>query len=300
MRIAVTGGAGFIGHHVVARLLRSGHEVVVLDNLQRGSFARPGLEGAALVTGDIRDRETCAKVLVGAEAVIHLAAQANVVGSSTNPAYAFETNVNGTWNVGMAACHAGVKHLIFASSREVYGEPACLPVHESAQLHSKNLYGATKIAGETALSALPAVGPGVSVLRLANVIGHGDSGRVIPNWLEALEAERPLTLFGGEQELDFVPVETVVQAICVLLEQGPQLLPINIGSGTSFPIAEVAERILALRPGRSSVQRLPGREIEVLRFRADTGRMRKLLGIEPPPDPLEGLAGMLNREPQWA
>jgi UDP-glucose 4-epimerase len=289
MRVLVTGGAGFIGHHLVAALLKDGQDVVVLDNLRRGSFERPGLAGAALIQGDIRCSEDCEAAARDCDAAVHLAAQANVMGSADDPGYAFETNVTGTWNVARACIAAGVRQLVFSSSREVYGEPQELPVSEATPFAPKNVYGATKVAGEALLSALAGPAFGVSVLRLSNVIGRGDSGRVLPLWLEAGREGRALQLFGGEQEIDFVPVETVVRAIRRVLEAGTVDGPVNIGGGRSFALAEVAERVASLFAARPAIERVPARAIEVRRFRADVTRMRDVLGIEPPEDPLNGL-----------
>lgn len=298
MRVLVTGGAGFIGHHLVAALTNAGHEVVVLDNLKRGSFERPGLSGATLIERDIRSAADCAAAVRGCDAVVHLAAQANVMGSADDPAYAFETNVTGTWNVARASIAAGVEQFVFSSSREVYGEPDELPVSETAGFAPKNVYGATKVAGEALLSVLAADGFGVSVLRLSNVIGRGDSGRVLPLWLDAAREGQPLRLFGGEQEIDSVPVATVVAAVRKVLELGRLNGPVNIGGGRSFALAEVAERVAELFPTRTTIERVPARAIEVRRFRAGIQRMREQLGIEPPDDPLAGLESFATDEIQ--
>jgi nucleoside-diphosphate-sugar epimerase len=291
MRVAVTGGAGFIGHHVVSVLVARGHSVVVLDNLRRGSFERPGLDRAMLIDGDIRDETACRSAFAGADAVVHLAAQANVMGSQADADYAFTTNVAGTWAVARAAAAAGARHLIFASSREVYGEPETFPVAESAPLRAKNLYGATKVSGEAILGALPGGMPNVSILRLANVVGTGDCDRVVPRWVAAARCGRPLVLYGGEQVLDFVPVATVVEAVLRLLELGPTGAPINVGSGRPTTLRELATRVLADVRADAGIEIRPPRAIEVTRFVADTTRLKNVLGVSSPEDPLAGLAG---------
>lgn len=294
MRVLVTGGAGFIGHHLVSRLLHGGHDVVVLDDLSRGHADR--IEGGQLVFGDIRQRADCDRAMTGCDAVVHLAAQSNVMGSQSDPSRTFETNVTGTWNVARAAAEAGVRHLVFASSREVYGEPATLPVSEETPFAPRNLYGASKVAGEALLSTLPGSTPAVSILRLGNVIGSGDSGRVLPLWLAAAQSGQPLTLFGGQQVLDFVPVELVCEAFTRAVERGPLARPVNVASGRGITLVQLAARIQSLFAEMPpKVEVLPAREVEVTKFTADVTRMRSDLGLEPPQDPLGCLVVMAAR-----
>jgi len=286
MKVLVTGGAGFIGHHLVNQLLEAGDEVVVLDNLVRGSFERPELAGAELVLGDIRDADACARAVIGCDSVVHLAAQSNVMGSEADPELTASTNVEGTRKIATAARSGGVSHLIFASSREVYGEPRWLPVVESAPLCGKNAYGTSKVAAEALLRDIETDRFAVSVLRFANVIGRGDSGRVLPLWLTAAREGQPLVLYGGRQVMDFVPVATAVEAITRLVHGGPVTGPINIGSGKQTTLIDLAS---AIRDSFGSETRLdvqPARDVEVSRFQADVTRMRNLLGIEPPDYPL--------------
>lgn len=294
MRVLVTGGAGFIGHHLVGRLIREGHEVVVLDNLRRGSFERPELSGAILRPGDVRDEDDCIHAARDCELIFHLAAQSNVMGSESDPDYTFRTNVAGTWNVLQAARAACVRRIVFASSREVYGDQQLLPVAENRPLVARNLYGASKIAGEAILRSNSCRGTDVSVLRFANVIGPGDSGRVVPRWLNAALAGRPLVVYGGEQIMDFVPAGVAVEALLRASEAGCPVGPINVGSGTATPLLDLASRILEIARSESRLEILPGRDAEVTRFVADVGRMRNELGIDPPADPLESLSEILE------
>lgn len=290
MRIAVTGGAGFIGQHLTAALLDAGHAVAVLDTGRSRAGAPPALAGATLTRGDIRDPAVCREAFAGCDAVVHLAAQSTVMGSEQDPEACFATNVLGSWHVIEAARAAGARHVVFASSREVYGEPAALPVREDAPLRAKNAYGASKIAGEALLAARADAQLGVSLLRLANVIGPGDRGRVVPRWIAAARAGEPLTLFGGTQQMDFVPVDTVVACFARTLERGPLDGPVNVGSGRTTTLHELAERIVSAFASRSAVMAHPPRGPEVTRYCADVTRMRTVLGIEPPQDPLARLA----------
>jgi UDP-glucose 4-epimerase len=291
-RVVVTGGAGFIGSHLVDRLLNTPQvEVVVLDNLSRGQLsnvaqhsAEPRLE---LIHGDIRDPDAVATAIRGASVVYHLAAQSTVMGGVTDAEYTFTTNTVGTFNVLRAAARYGVSRLIFASSREVYGEPIDLPVDEESPLLAINSYGASKIAGEAYCRAFRReFGLQTAILRLANVYGPRDVGRVIPLWVNQALDGHDLEVFGGKQVIDFVWVGQIVDALLrAAAFEGP--LPIiNVGSGTGTRIVDLARRILRLaeRQGRLGLQ--PARPMEVTRYIAKVERMQQLLRIEPPLDPL--------------
>lgn len=293
MRVLVTGGAGFIGHHLVGRLLTDGDAVVVLDNLSRGSFARPELAGAKCIRGDIREPGACAEAVAGCDAVVHLAAVSNVMGSQSDPALTISTNVDGTKNVAQAAARASVPHLVFASSREVYGEPDHLPVRESEPLCGKNAYGASKVAAEQFLQDMDG-DVSVSILRFTNVIGSGDSGRVVPLWIAAAREGRPLVVYGGRQIIDFVPVSTAVEAVVRVLRRGGVDKPVNVGSGkqtTLFDLASVIRRSARLE---TRIDVRPTRAIEVTRFQADVTRMHCLLGITPAANPLSTVAELVG------
>lgn len=293
MRVVVTGGAGFIGHHLVRELLARGARVAVIDNLSRGTFERAELAGAELIVGEVSNAPLCRSVLEGADAVVHLAAQSQVMSSELDPQYTFQANVEGAWTVASEARCAGVRHVVFASSREVYGNPQRLPVPETAPLAPHNLYGASKVAAEVLLMRMPGIP--VSVLRLSNVIGAGDGGRVVPRWIEAARSGTPLTVFGGAQVLDLIPVEVAVAGFLRLLDRGPISNPINIGSGVQTPILQLARRILEMTDSTSRVICAPAREAEVDRFCADTRRMREVLQLEPPRDPVASIAEWWQR-----
>ena len=296
MKILVTGGAGFIGAHLVAASVAAGDEVVVLDNLRRGVRAK--LSGdVRLIEGDIRDRDTVALAMRGVGRVYHLAAQSNVLGAVTDTDYSFTSNVVGTYNVLVAAREAGVERVIFTSSREVYGEVERLPVSEDRPMDPKNAYGASKVAGEVYCRTFQnTYGLDVSVLRLANVYGAGDRDRVIPIWLDRARRGEDLELYGGAQVLDLVPVALVVAALRCTAEAPLGGRVVNVGSGVGTPLRDLADRIARLPSREVGLRVLPARSIEVTRFVADVARMRGLLGLEPPADPLEGLTALWTEE----
>lgn len=287
MKIMVTGGAGFIGTHLVESLLASGdHEVVVLDNLHARRSLRAALARAVeFRRDDIRDLDALQKAFGGCEVVFHLAAQSNVAGSLEDPDYSFTSNVAGTYNVLRAASQAGVRRVVFTSSREVYGEPEVLPAAETAPRRPNSPYGASKAAGEMYCQFYARENE-VTVVRLANVYGAGDYGRVIPLFLGSALRGDPLVVYGGEQLLDFVAVATVVRAL-ERIGLGPFVAgPLNIGSGTGTTLQELGNRIIAAAGSRSRVTIGPRRPCEVMRYIADIGRAQAAIGLERPADPL--------------
>lgn len=297
MSVLVTGGAGFIGRHLVAALVADGAEVVVLDNLHRGERAAlaPFEQSGALrfVDGDVRDRAAVAAAMAGVEVVYHLAAQSNVLGAVTDLDYSFTTNVVGTYNVLAAARAAGVGRVVFSSSREVYGEVEQVPVAEEQPLNPKNAYGASKAAGELYARVFQQGGDlAVSVLRLANVYGPGDRDRVLPIWLERARRGDDLELYGGAQVLDLVPVGLVVAALRRAADVDLDGQPINVGSGAGTSLRELAARVQGLPGVRVGTRVLPARAVEVTRFVAEVTRMRTVLGLEPPVDPLAELPAL--------
>jgi UDP-glucose 4-epimerase len=296
-KVLVTGGAGFIGAHLVARLVERGDEVVVIDNLKRASkekledHVRRGR--VRVVEGDIRRFDVLPGLVRGCEIVYHLAAQSNVMGAVDDPDYSITTNVLGTFNVLRSAAEAGAARVVFTSSREVYGDPASLPVAEDQPLLAKNPYGASKVAGEAYCRTFAATHDlRVEILRLANVYGPGDSGRVIPLWLMAAQAGRDLQVFGGEQVIDFLWVGTAVDALLFAADRGLPG-PVNIGSGRGTKILELAERVLTATQSNSKIARVAAREIEVAKFIVDTRLMRSL-GLQPEVDPLGHLAELVG------
>ena len=296
MNVLVTGGAGFLGSHLVDALVGRGDNVTVVDNLHRGTLTnlQGHLDAGRVIAlpHDIRDFGSLRRSIDGAEIVFHLAAQSNVMGAIQDPDYSFTTNVVGTFNVLKAAAETGVGRVVFASSREVYGEPESIPVPETAPLAPKGLYGASKMAGEAYCRAWRERGIECQVLRFANIYGPRDRERVIPLWAERASAGEPLVIYGGKQILDFVEVDLCVRALLAAAER-PISEPINVGTGVATRLPDLARCIISLAGGRSAVEVRPAREAEVVQFVADVTRMKELLGIESGGRSLDGLKDML-------
>lgn len=301
MRVLVTGGAGFIGSHLVSELLRAGNVVSVFDNLHRGHREALGdnLSRVTFIDSDVRNASAVRDAVRDTDVVYHLAAQSSVMTADTDSEYTLRTNVEGTRNVLEAAVAENVGRVVFTSSREVYGDPNSLPVSEAAPLNPKNTYGISKTHGEELCrefrDAFEQRGPEVVVLRLANVYGPGDRDRVLPIFLKNAREGRPLKLYGGQQVIDFVWIGTVTDAL-VRAGTGPRIDgPINIGSGKGTTVAELAERIVAGTGSKSPIEIAPTRDIEVSRFVADITRARQVLRLPAHDDPLFKLAEMIER-----
>jgi UDP-glucose 4-epimerase len=315
MSIMVTGGAGFIGRHLLARLCAdraafgSGDApITVLDNFHRSSAEGVGdvvATGAVrLVEADVRDEQALAQAMQGVEYVFHLAAQSNVMGAEDDPEYAYSSNVTGTHRVLQAARAAGARRVVLASSREVYGQPDSIPVAETETLAPKNTYGASKAAAEM-LCRVAAARGGLEVvaLRMANVYGPGDAGRVIPLWLDRAVRGEELLVYGGRQVMDLIWVGDIVNAL-IRAALAPRatfvsagLAPaesdaeagagffaaLNAGTGHGTRLSTLIEHIRALVDRPVAMRVLPARPAEVERFVADATLLRAVLGVRPDP-----------------
>ena len=293
MDCLVTGGAGFIGSHLVRRLLTlNTGRVRLLDNLTRAQSSLAELHRDSLdaIQGDIRNPSELRSAMMGCEIVFHLAAKATVMDCEQDPSDALSVNVGGTYNVLKTAQELGVRRVIVASSREVYGEPSELPVSENCPLLPKNAYGASKAAAEMYCSWFAAARLEVTVLRLSNVFGPGDSDRVIPRFIANARAGQSLTVYGGAQVIDFIWVGRAVDAF-IKAASPPYLRgSVNVASGVGVTILETAKRVLSSCGSDSRVNVLPARQAEVSRFVADIRRATRDLGLDRRDDPLAELA----------
>ena len=300
MKVFVTGAAGFIGSHLVDKLVEEGIDVIAHDSLYRGKLQNISghidKKKIDFWEGDIRSFDQVKRLMEGCEAVYHLAAQSNVMGAVSDMNYSFETNVIGTFNLLKAASENKIRRFIFTSSREIYGEAENLPVSEDHPAKAKNAYGVSKLAGEKYVSLFAEINAFETVLlRLANVYGSRDFNRVIPIFIDNIRNNQDIRIFGGRQIIDFVSVKIIIEILWQSLQNGAAInQPINIGSGIGTTLFQLAEKIMKETGANCSIQTLPARNEEVERYTADTNNMKRIFKIEIPEDPLYHLAEIIN------
>jgi len=297
MKVLVTGGAGFIGSHVVDACLSAGHDVSVLDDLSTGK--RENVNPAArLHVADLRDA-TAVNALVQSEApevIYHLAAKANVRESMTKPVLYAEVNIIGSLNLLEAARAHGCRKVVYASTGgAVYGEPQYLPADEDHPINPLDPYGASKHQVEHYLYLYRAnYGLDYTVLRFPNVYGprqdpFGEAG-VVAIWAhQMLNGTQPVINGSGEQERDFCYVGDIARANLLALDQGSGAI-INLGSGIGTPIIAVFRGLRAVTGSNCPEVHAPAKLGEVFRIYLKAERARELLGWEPQVSLEEGLA----------
>ncbi len=241
MKICVTGGAGFIGSHLVDRLVKEGHSVTVLDDLSTGRLENlAGVRSdVRFIEGDTRDEARIREAVDGAEVVYHQAALGSVPRSLEQPELVTDVNVFGTLRVLASARDAGSRRVVYASSSSVYGDSPTLPKVETMRMRPRSPYAASKCAAECYVGAFQAAyGLEGVALRYFNVFGprqRADSqyAAAIPLFIEAMRRGRPPTIHGdGEQTRDFTFVGDVVEALCLAgTEASEPAGPYNIGGG---------------------------------------------------------------------
>jgi UDP-glucose 4-epimerase len=294
-RILVTGGAGFIGSHLVDRLLMEGYEVVVFDNLSTGSLDNIPLKknkNLSFIKGDIRDGETVKKALKDIDAVFHEAALVSVVLSVKDPILSNAVNVDGTLNLLQSSVELGVRKFVFASSGAVYGKHSGPIRRESMRTFPSNPYGITKLAGENYAKAFYKLyGLETVCLRNFNVYGPRQSfsiencyGGVITLFFNRLLLNLPPIVYGdGEQSRDFVYVNDVVEANMLALNcKSASGECFNIGGGKETSVNKVSEilRTLLNKKDLKNVYEKP-RLGEERRDFADITKASSILGFHP-------------------
>jgi nucleoside-diphosphate-sugar epimerase len=301
MRYLVTGGAGFIGSHLVERLVREGAEVTVLDDLSTGrrEHIRAVRDRIRFLRGDAARLETCRRAMQGVDYVLHQAAVTSVPRSTRNPVAAHQANVTGTLNILLAAQEAKVRRVVFAGSTAAYGDATELPNHEALLPRPLSAYAASKLAGEAYCQAFWRThGLETVVLRYFNIFGPRQSleshyGAVVPLFIAAALRGEPSVIYGdGGQTRDFTFVTNVVEAnllACHAPAEQAVGAVFNIGCGTAASIRELRERIADLVGVEVEPLYDAARAGDVRHSLAAIDRAREQLGYSPTVNLEEGL-----------
>ena len=298
MKIVVTGGAGFIGSHVVDAYVAAGHEVAVIDNLSTGQASNVN-PAAQMHNLDIRDHEGVASALASfrPEVVNHHAAQSEVPKSVADPMYDASVNIVGGLNVLKASVDHGVRKLIFSSTGgALYGEPDVVPADEDHPVRPLSPYGTSKFSFEQYLGTfMRTFGLDYTVLRYANIYGPrqdfmAEEGRVIAIFASRMLAGKPVTIDGdGEQSRDMLHVADVVTANLAALDRGAGGT-YHVSTGIAVTINDLFRKLALITNYKLAAKHGPARKGDVYRIALDNSRARRDLGWEPRLQLEEGLS----------
>ena len=291
MKFLVTGGAGFIGSHIVDALVGNGDKVKVLDDFSSGQMENlsAALNKIGLIKGDIRDKGLVAKAVDGVDYVLHQAALRSVPKSLANPELYNDVNINGTLNILTAARGAKVKRVVIASSSSIYGEIDKLPEREDFLPQLISPYGLSKLAGEYYARIFSRIyGLETVSLRYFNVFGPRQSleneyAVVIPKFITCiLKDEAPPIHGDGRQTRDFTYVANVVQAnIKSAVTPGIKCEVFNIACGKAYSVLDIVKYVNKILGKNISPKLGPIRAGDALHTLADISKAKKLIGFRP-------------------
>jgi UDP-glucuronate 4-epimerase len=308
MRILVTGGAGFIGSHLVEKLLAAGHEVVVLDDFN--DFYDPRIKHAniagfakdvSVCHGDLRESDSVRAVFhrEKVDAIAHLAARAGVRPSIQHPRLYYETNVIGTLHLLEAARVTGVERFIFVSSSSVYGASKTVPFSEGQHLiQTLSPYGATKVAGEVLCSTYSHLYQ-MRVVALRYFTVYGPRQRpdlAIHQFTRRIYAGQPIDRFGdGSTRRDYTYIDDIIQGTMAALDySGPLYDVFNLGESQTIKLKELILAIENALGKQAKINQLPEQAGDMPLTYADISKARKLLGYNPTTKLSEGLPKFID------
>lgn len=290
-RVVITGGAGFIGSHIIEESLGRGYEVVVIDDLSSGNLRNIEhfLQDLTFIEGSVMNRTLLEQAFRNADYILHQAAIASVRKSIHNPVKSHRINVIGALNVFSAAHRCGVRRVIYASSSAVYGDSRSLPLKENSRLHPLSPYAIQKTTVEIYARAFKTIyGLETVGLRYFNVFGPRQNpfssyAAVIPRFIQSIRQKATPTIYGdGSQTRDFVYVKNVARAnLEACTARGISGEIFNIASGNSISINNLLTMIA--KPIGTTVhpRYMPKRHGDILLSQADITRARTLLGYNP-------------------
>ncbi|MBI4672663.1 MAG: SDR family oxidoreductase [Chloroflexi bacterium] len=299
MKILVTGGAGFIGSHLVEALVARGEHVRVLDNLATGHLENLALVRAQIefIQGDLADLETVQAAAAETDVVFHQAALPSVPRSIKNPRASHDANLTGTLNVLIAARDRQVQRVVMASSSSVYGNSPALPKVETFEPAPLSPYAVTKLAGEYYARVFADLyGLSTICLRYFNVFGprqdpHSQYSGALAKFVQCALHGEPYPIHGdGEQSRDFTYIENVVRAnLLAASSETDGALVVNVAGGARTTLNQIIATLNELTQQTLPTQFGPPRAGDVRHSHADISRARELLGYEPTVQVREGL-----------
>lgn len=286
-KILITGGAGFVGSHLVSSLAEKDYEIIIFDNLSVGTLDRiPQKENITFYKGDITDKNALLDAGKNVDVIVHLAAIVSVSVCENNPDLCSRNNIAGTQNIFEVAKELQIKKVIYASSAAVYGNLNSSSITETDEVHPISQYGISKLENEKTAEKYEDTISSIG-LRFFNIYGPGlNMANAYPSVLIAffqkIKQNEALTIFGdGKQTRDFIHVTDIAQAIIRSIEaetSGSHVY--NVGTGTETSIIDLAEKIKSFIP-ETEISFQPKRDFDIEQSCADISKIKKELNFEP-------------------
>jgi len=286
MRFVVTGGAGFVGSHLVQLLIKNNHEVIVIDNLHTGK--KENLESVIdkieFQKIDIRNYESMENILKNIDGVFHQAALTVVQDSFSNPKEYYDVNVQGTENIFKLSIENKFK-VVYASSSSVYGHKQKMPIEENMETKPINPYGQTKLECEYLFEKYSKLGGSIIGLRYFNIFGKGQTveyAGVITKFIERLKEGKAPIIFGkGSQIRDFISVDDIAKANLMAMNHNESNLLVNIGSGKAISILELANMMIKISGIELNPTFTKSLQGDIEKSHADISLAKKSFGWKP-------------------
>jgi UDP-glucose 4-epimerase len=302
-KVVVTGGAGFIGSHLVEALVSRGFETIAIDNLSSGSWDKippAARENIRCVEAECLDANLLDESCFGARCIFHLAAVSSVEASLRDPLANIRSGEMAFLAVLESARRCSVPNVVYSSSAAVYGNPMKLPINEEHPTNPLSYYGVSKLAGEHYLRCFAQLsGATATALRFFNVYGPRQDptnpySGVISKFIAAVEAREPVTICGdGQQTRDFVHVTDVVAALLAAGERSnSEFTALNVASGKGASVNELAALVAEARKSNVSPVHVGPREGEIRHSLGDTNRAEEVIGFTAKMSVAEGLRSM--------
>lgn len=297
-KFLVTGGAGFIGSHIVKALVKKGNSVRILDNFSSGKKENLSevIKDIELIRGDIRNKNTCLKASRKIDFILHQAALKSVNESLKNPQKYNAVNIQGTLNMLEASRKNRVRNFVFASSTAVYGDAKRFPIREDGLLSPISPYALTKLAAEHYCKIFSHnYGLNTASLRYFNVFGPGQAvddeyAGVIPKFITLMLNNKTLPIYGdGRQSRDFVYIEDVIQANILAAKKNLKGEVFNIATGDDHSILTLVDTLTKILSKDRDLRLLPRRTGDIFKSQADISKAKKILGFAPKVNFITGL-----------